>query len=59
MRPTWETNGFVPDQPTPSMDNKDTPSPPIRTVEEWHQDEANGFQRVGRAVYGTKKGNVE
>lgn len=56
MRPSWIENGFVPDQPTPSMDDKDTPSPPIRTVDDYHFDRAYGFERIGHAIYGSKKG---
>jgi hypothetical protein len=37
--------------PTPSMDDKDTPSPPVRTTEQWHADQAAGIQRIGRPTY--------
>ena len=59
MKPSWIENGFVPDQPTPSLDDKDKPSPPIRTSEEYHRDCENGFQRIGHAVYGNKAGLVK
>ena len=55
-KPSWIENGFVPDKYTPSMDDKANDSPPIRTHEEYDRDQANGFQRIGRAVYGSKAG---
>lgn len=33
---------------TPSMDDKDTPSPPIRTNEEYEADKRAGIERVGK-----------
>lgn len=53
--PHW-TERFVPDQP--SMDDRDTPSPPIRTVEEYEADCAAGIQRIGKPLYGNKKGKL-
>lgn len=35
---------------TPSMDDKDTPSPPVRTTEQYHRDTEAGVQRVGKPV---------
>lgn len=42
------------DKPTPSMDDKDTPSPPVRTTEQYLADCAAGIQRVGKPT--DKKG---
>lgn len=36
-----------PEAVTPSMDDKDTPSPPTRTTQEYERDCAAGIQRVG------------
>ena len=49
MPEQWKAR-FVADQPTPSMDDKDRPSPPIRTTEEYEADCAAGIQRVGTLV---------
>lgn len=38
------------DKPTPSMDDKATPSPPVRTTEQYLADCAAGIQRVGKPV---------
>jgi len=38
---------IIPSQ-TPSMDDKATPSPPVRTVEEYHADCQLGIQRIGK-----------
>ncbi len=40
--------------PTPSMDDKNIPSPPTRTVDEYHADCALGIQRIGKPT--DKKG---
>ncbi|MER8619188.1 hypothetical protein NKG99_20515 [Mesorhizobium sp. M1409] len=32
---------------TPSMDDKDTPSPPVRTTEKYERDKAAGIERIG------------
>lgn len=55
-RATWDT-------PAPSMDEKDIPSPPIRTTAEYERDCDLGIVTpVGRKpsvpVYGQRKGNV-
>lgn len=34
--------------PTPSMDDKHIPSPPVRTVEEYHADCQLGITRIGK-----------
>jgi hypothetical protein len=34
--------------PTPSMDDKATPSPPVRTTEQYDADCKAGVQRVGK-----------
>lgn len=34
--------------PTPSMDDKDTPSPPVRTTEQYDADAKAGVQRIGK-----------
>jgi hypothetical protein len=39
------------DKPTPSMDDKDIPSPPVRTNEQYIRDSNNGVQRVGQPSY--------
>lgn len=51
------------DDPAPSMDRKDLPSPPVRTVAEYERDRDLGIGTpVGKAhkpvVYGKGKGNV-
>lgn len=35
---------------TPSMDDKATPSPPVRTTEQYEKDKAAGIQRGGKPV---------
>lgn len=42
MNPTPAT------KPTPSMDDKNIPSPPVRTTEQYEADCAKGSQRVGK-----------
>lgn len=49
-KPQQWKDRFVPNQPTPSMDNKDVPSPPIRTTEEYRADQDAGIQRIGKPV---------
>lgn len=39
---------------TPSMDDKDTPSPPTRTVEQYVDDKEKGINPIGHPV--DKKG---
>jgi hypothetical protein len=39
------------DDSTPSMDDKDTPSPPSRTTEEYERDKAAGIVRGGHPLY--------
>lgn len=34
---------------TPSMDEKDTPSPPCRTIEQYNADKAAGINPYGKA----------
>jgi len=42
------------EKPTPSMDDKHIPSPPIRTNEQYEKDKAAGIQPIGKPV--DKKG---
>lgn len=39
------------EKPTPSMDDKDTPSPPTRTTDEYIRDRERGIQRIGKPTY--------
>lgn len=39
------------EEQTPSMDEKDIPSPPLRTTEEYEADKAAGIVRGGHALY--------
>jgi hypothetical protein len=47
----WKAR-FDPNRPTPSMDDKHIPSPPIRTTDEYEADKEAGIQRVGRPIDG-------
>lgn len=38
-------------EPTPSMDDKSIPSPPVRTTEQYDADKQAGIQRVGKPTY--------
>ena len=38
------------DDNTPSMDDKDTPSPPLRTTEQYEADKAAGIVRGGQPL---------
>ncbi len=37
--------------PTPSMDDKATPSPPVRTNEQYDADKKAGVERIGQPQY--------
>lgn len=39
------------DKPTPSMDDKHVPSPPVRTSEQYEADKKAGIQRIGHPTY--------
>ena len=49
-RPEQWKERFVPDQPTPSLDDKHVPSPPIRTGDEYRADQQAGIQRIGNPI---------